>query len=102
MLPQAIVIPSTDSVVVGYRVAVIPDRLLGRVESVRSNLARLLDPLGPLAAGLLLSQTSPRATVALFVAWSGALLVWGMTSVAIRAAPSLQELDELSSDSETL
>jgi hypothetical protein len=87
MLPQALVIPATDSVVVGYRVATIPDRLLGRVESVRSNLARLIDPLGPLVAGLLLSVTSPRVTVALFVAWSAALLVWGATSAAIRAAP---------------
>jgi MFS family permease len=94
MLPQAIVIPATDSVVVGYRVAVTPDRLLGRVESVRSNLARLIDPLGPLAAGLLLSATSARVTVAFFVAWSGALLAWGMASPAIRAAPSLKELDE--------
>jgi hypothetical protein len=94
MCPQAIVIPATDSVVVGYRVAVIPDRLLGRVESVRSNLARLLDPLGPLAAGLLLGITSPRVTVAFFVGWSGALLAWGMASPAIRAAPSLSELDE--------
>jgi hypothetical protein len=87
MLPQALVIPATDSVVVGYRVATIPDRLLGRVESVRSNLARLIDPLGPLVAGLLLSVTSPRVTVALFVGWSAALLVWGATSAAIRAAP---------------
>jgi hypothetical protein len=94
MLPQAIVIPATDSVVVGYRVAVTPDRLLGRVESVRSNLARLIDPLGPLAAGLLLSATSARVTVAFFVGWSGALLAWGLASPAIRAAPSLNELDE--------
>ena len=94
MLPQAIVIPATDSVVVGYRVAVTPDRLLGRVESVRSNLARLIDPLGPLAAGFLLSATSARVTVAFFVGWSGALLAWGMASPAIRAAPSLNELDE--------
>jgi hypothetical protein len=94
MLPQAIVIPATDSVVVGYRVAVTPDRLLGRVESVRSNLARLIDPLGPLAAGLLLSVTSARVTVACFVGWSGALLARGMASPAIRAAPSLNELDE--------
>jgi hypothetical protein len=84
MLPQALVIPATDSVVVGYRVATIPDRLLGRVESVRSNLARLIDPLGPLAAGLLLNVTSPRVTVGLFVGWSAALLAWGSTSPAIR------------------
>jgi len=94
MLPQAIVIPATDSVVVGYRMAVTPDRLLGRVESVRSNLARLIDPLGPLAAGVLLSVTSPRVTVAAFFGWSAALLAWGMASPAIRAAPSLNELDE--------
>jgi MFS family permease len=75
MLPQAIVIPATDSV-------------------VRSNLARLIDSLGPLAAGLLLSATSARVTVAFFVGWSGALLAWGMASPAIRAAPSLNELDE--------
>jgi hypothetical protein len=92
MLPQALVIPSTDSVVVGYRVAVIPNRLLGRVESVRSNLARLIDPFGSLAAGILLSAISPRATVAFFVAWSAALLVWGLSSSAIRNAPSLDEL----------
>jgi hypothetical protein len=28
------------------------------------------------------------------VGWSGALLAWGMASPAIRAAPSLNELDE--------
>jgi len=94
MLPQALVIPSTDSVVVGYRVAVIPNRLLGRVESVRSNLARLIDPFGSLAAGILLSAVSPRATVAVFVAWSAGLLAWGLTSSALRNAPSLDELTD--------
>ena len=36
ILPTAIAIASTDSVVNGYRVAMTPDRLLGRVEGVRS------------------------------------------------------------------
>jgi len=93
MLPQAVAIPVTDSVVVSYRVAMTPDRLLGRAESVRSNIAILLAPLGPLTAGLLLSVVSARATIAAFLAWSIALLLWGMLSSAIRNAPSLDELE---------
>jgi MFS family permease len=93
MLAQATAYPITDSVVVGYRYAVTPEHLLGRAESVRSNISRLLDPLGPLVAGVLLSVTSPRITVACFVAWSAGLLVWGMASSAIRNAPSLRELE---------
>jgi hypothetical protein len=93
ILPQAVAMPVTDSVVVGYRIAVTPERLLGRAESVRSNIANLLQPLGPLAAGLLLSIVSARVTIAVFVAWSFALLLWGTLSPAIRAAPSLDELE---------
>ena len=33
ILPTALAIPSTDSVVHGYRIAMTPDRLLGRAES---------------------------------------------------------------------
>src|SRR5204863_225833 len=39
ILPQAIAMPVTDSVVVGYRLAVTPDRLVGRVESARTSSA---------------------------------------------------------------
>jgi hypothetical protein len=91
-LPQAFAIPVTNSVVVGYRVAVTPDRLLGRVESARSAVSLLIAPLGPLAAGLLLSAFSPRATVACFLAFCVALLLYGVLSPAIRHAPSLDEL----------
>ena len=93
--PQALAFPITDSVVVSYRVAMTPDRLLGRSESIRSNLARLIDPLGPLAAGVLLSSVSARATVAVFVAWGAGLLAWGMLNPALRAAPSLDELQAI-------
>jgi tellurite resistance protein TehA-like permease len=72
---------------------VTPEHLLGRAESVRSNIASLLYPLGPLIAGLLLSVTSPRVTVAIFVSWSAGLLVWGILNSAIRNAPSLDELE---------
>src|SRR5919202_3260501 len=69
IVPFGIAAPVTDSVVVGYRIAMTPDRLLGRVESVRSNISLLIAPLGPLAAGILLGSGSARATVALFASF---------------------------------
>ncbi len=93
ILPLAVTLPVTDSVVVGYRIAITPDRMLGRVESVRSNIALLLGAFGPLAAGLLLEAVSARETVAVFTACGLGLAVWGTLSPSIRKAPSLAELD---------
>jgi MFS family permease len=95
ILPTAHAIPSTDSVVHGYRIAMTPDRLLGRAESVRSMISLLIAPLGPLIAGVLLSTASPRATIAVFAAVGVVLAVWGTLSPAIRTAPSLDELPEV-------
>lgn len=95
LVPLGASLPVTDSVVVGYRVAMTPDRLLGRVESVRANIALLAAPLGPLVAGLLLGRVSARATVAVFAALALGLAAWGTLSRAIRAAPSLDELERL-------
>jgi MFS family permease len=94
ILPAALAIPSTDSVAHGYQLALTPDRLLGRVGSVRSSIALLIAPLGPLAAGVLIDTVSPRAAIALFAAVALGLAVWGTSSPAIRAAPSLEELAE--------
>jgi MFS family permease len=94
ILPTALAIPSTNSVVHGYRIAMTPDRLLGRVESVRITISLLIAPLGALAAGVLLDATTARATIALFAAFGLALAVWGSASRSIRAAPSLDELDD--------
>ncbi|HEY8316468.1 MAG TPA: MFS transporter [Gaiellaceae bacterium] len=93
ILPLAVTLPVTDSVVVGYRIAITPDRMLGRVESVRSNIALLLGSFGPLAAGLLLEMVSARETVVVFTACGLGLAVWGTLSPSIRKAPSLAELD---------
>jgi MFS family permease len=95
ILPFGIAAPVTDSVVDGYRVAVTPDRLIGRVESVRSSIALLIAPLGPLLAGFLLSSVSLRSTGAVFTACGIVLAVWGTLSPSIRNAPSLAELDDL-------
>lgn len=91
---QGVTLPVTDSVVEGYRIAITPDRLLGRVETARSTISLLVAPLGPLVAGLLLTETSARATVAFIAAFTLTLALWGTLSPAIRNAPSLDELDE--------
>jgi hypothetical protein len=95
ILPVAVVIPVTNSVVDGYRVAMTPDRLLGRVESVRSTISQLITPLGPLTAGVLLTYASQRAAIAVFSVFGLVLALWGTLSPSIRAAPSLDELDAL-------
>ena len=77
LVPFGLAAPVTDSVVVSYRVALAPDRLLGRVESVRSSISLLVAPLGPLVAGLLLAATSSRLTVAVFAAVGLGLALWG-------------------------
>jgi MFS family permease len=95
IVPTALAIPSTDSVVRGYQLAMTPDRLLGRVESVRTTLALMIAPLGPLVAGLLLDAVSERATIAVFAAFGLVLAAWGTLSPSIRAAPRLEEVTEL-------
>jgi MFS family permease len=95
ILPTSLAIPSTNSIVHGYRIAMTPDRLLGRSESVRSTISLLIAPLGALVAGALLDATSARATVATFAGFALVLALWGTLSPSIRAAPSLEELDDL-------
>jgi len=95
ILPTALAIPSTDSVVHGFRIAITPDRLLGRAESVRRTISLAVAPLGPLVAGVLLGAGSARLTVGVFAAAALVLAVWGTLSDAIRAAPSIDELESV-------
>jgi MFS family permease len=97
ILPTALAIPSTNSVVHGYGIAMTPDRLLGRAEAARSTIALLIAPLGPLVAGVLLANVSARAAIAVFAAFALVLALWGSLSPSIRAAPSLDELDAIAS-----
>jgi hypothetical protein len=92
ILPTALAIPSTDSVVHGTRIAMTPDRLLGRSEAVRSTISLLIAPLGPLLAGVLLGVTTERATIAVFALAALVLAAWGTLSPALRTAPSILEL----------
>jgi MFS family permease len=88
MLPVALAIPVTDSVVIAQRLAMTPDGLVGRVESVRSTISLLLAPAGPLAAGLLLEGASARVAVAALAALGLLLALWGTASRNLRDAAS--------------
>jgi MFS family permease len=92
VLPQAFVMPISDTVLTAYRFAVTPDRLIGRVSSATTTIAILVMPLGPLAAGFLLDAYSARTTVALFAAVAVVLAVWATLSPSMRHAPSLDDL----------
>ena len=100
IIPTALAIPSTDSVVKSYQFAMTPDRLIGRVESVVTTIALLIAPLGPLTAGVLLERVSDRAAIAVFAAVGLALAVWGTLSPSIKAAPTLAEIAKSADETE--
>jgi hypothetical protein len=93
VVPGTFVVPWMNSVVIGYRTAVTPDHLVGRVSSVARNIALLAQPLGPLAAGLLVGAFGGRTAVLALALVSVALAVWSTVSPSIRQSPSLDELD---------
>ena len=94
LLPTALVIPSTDSVVHGYRIAMTPDRLLGRAESAWTTFAIVISPIGPLITGVLITEVSARAAIGLCVVLALVLALWATFSPAIRNAPSIDDLAE--------
>ena len=95
LLPTALVIPSTDSVVHGYRIAMTPDRLLGRAESAWTTFAIVVSPIGPLVTGVLITEVSARAAIGVCVVFALGLALWATLSPAIRNAPSIDELREV-------
>ena len=94
-LPMFAFVPTQSSVIIGYRVAVVPDRLTGRVNGAARATALIGASLGPLAAGVMLGSISARATVAVLVGIVLVLAVIATTNRTLRDAPSLSELDEL-------
>jgi MFS family permease len=92
-LPMALFLPTANATVIGYRVAIVPDRLTGRVNSVARTIALSGAPLGPLLAGVMLGSLSARVTVAVFVGMLLLFALLGTTNPAIRNAPSLSELE---------
>jgi MFS family permease len=92
-IPAELFLPTGNSTVIGYRVAVVPEHLTSRVNGAARTIALSGLPLGPLLAGLLLDTVSERTTILVF---GGILLLFavlGSTNRAIRNAPSLAELE---------
>lgn len=91
-VPMAFFFPTVNAVVIGYRVAVTPEHLTGRVNSVARTIALCGAPLGPLIAGVLLGVVSARDTIAILTALLAALAIIASLLPSIRNAPSLDEL----------
>jgi MFS family permease len=94
VLPIAFFGPSLNSVVIGYRTAITPDHLVGRVSSVARTLAQIASPLGPLVAGFLLAAFSAQTTMLVLGGITVGVAIWTTASPSIRNAPSLSELDD--------
>ncbi len=92
MLPAAVVIPSSDSVVHGSRYALTPDRLMGRVESVHRSIALMIAPLGPLVTGILLDTVDDRVAIGVLTAVGLTLAISSTLSPSLRLAPDLATL----------
>jgi hypothetical protein len=67
--------------------ALIPDELQGRVNSVYRMIARATPPLGLALAGVLLQRFGGLPTIALLGVFPLAMALLATTSRAIRAAP---------------
>jgi hypothetical protein len=83
--------PNTDSAIQAYSYALIPDRLLGRAMAASNTLRAGSAPLGPLLAGLLLANTTPRIAIAVLAAPVVVAAALGTVSAALRDLPSLAE-----------
>jgi fucose permease len=95
ILPSGFAIPNTDAAIIGYRLAITPDRLVGRVDSVQTTIAIAAAPVGTLGAGVLLGAAGARATIAALAGLALLLAIAGTFSPSIRTAPSLDDLDAL-------
>jgi predicted MFS family arabinose efflux permease len=76
--------PVWNSVVDGFRISIVPDRLQGRVASADNLIAFSAIPLGPLAAGLLIERLDGDTTLVVL----GAFMV--IVAAAGTAAQSLR------------
>jgi MFS family permease len=94
-IPMALLNPASNAAVIGYRTAIVPDRLTGRVGGAARTIALCTAAFGPLSAGFMLHWLSARETVAIYAGFMLFLCVLATLNPSIRNAPSLSELDDL-------
>jgi MFS family permease len=84
-----LITPVTNSIVIAYRVALVPDHLQGRVQAATTLVSFAAGWLGPLAVGLLLQHAGSTATILTLTGWSLALALSAAASRAFRHPPVL-------------
>jgi predicted MFS family arabinose efflux permease len=83
------VAPVWNAGVVGYRTAVAPDRLQGRIQGAASLIAQGASSVGPLLAGFALAGLGSTATIVALAFFSWLLAVTATLSRSVRHAPTL-------------
>lgn len=89
MAAAIVITPVTNSIVVGYRVALTPDHLQGRVQAAQTLISFSVGWLGPLAIGLLFQLAGAEATILVLTGWALGLVIVALASQAFRHPPTL-------------
>jgi predicted MFS family arabinose efflux permease len=84
-----LITPVTNTIVVGYRVALVPDQLQGRVQAASIVITFSVAWLGPLLVGLLVQGAGLDATILVLTGWALGLLCVATGSRAFRHPPEL-------------
>jgi predicted MFS family arabinose efflux permease len=90
MAAAELITPVTNSFVVGFRVALAPDRLQGRVQAASTLVSFSAGWLGPLLVGFLLEGTGESATILVLTGWALVLALAATGSRALRHPPRLE------------
>ncbi len=80
----------SSSIIVGARLQITPDHLLGRVQASGAFVAVSLAWLGPLAVGLLVEYEGDSAATIALVSWAAATALAATASRAFRKAPPVR------------
>lgn len=83
--------PSYDTIQFSYRLALIPDSLQGRVNSVFRMIATTIQPLGLVLTGWLLEYAGSATTILILGGWLVLLAVVTTLNTHVRSAPPLDQ-----------
>ncbi len=84
-----LITPVTNSFVVGFRVALAPDRLQGRVQAASTLVSLSAGWVGPLAVGFLVQRAGDSATILVLTGWALLLALAATGSRSFRHPPRL-------------